>query len=326
MSRPGSARPTSGCAPCPSAGRSPTPASICSTAVCGRCRLGVPGELFIGGVRRGAAATWTGRTSPPSVSCPTPSPRPGRRGRASTAPATWRATCPAARWSSSAASTIRSRFAGCAIELGEIETAMAQHPGVREAVVVARRSGPGSEARLTAYFVPRQGPSPARVELSELREHLKRKLPDYMVPAAFLALDAFPLNPSGKVDRRALPDPGAGRPDLGAVYVPPTTPAEEKLAAIWREVLGLERIGVHDNFFELGGDSILSIRIVVRANQEHVFLTPRHLFQYQTIAELAVAALQTDFLPVVDEPLLPGLGESDLGGAFDEIEFEGRPD
>jgi amino acid adenylation domain-containing protein len=299
--------------------------------------IGVPGELFIGG--RPVARGYLDR---PDLTAerfvPDPFAAAGEEG------ARLYRTGDLARHLSSGAVEFLGRLdhqvkvRGLRIELGEIETALAQHPGVREAVVVARRPGPGSEPRLTAYFVPRRGPSPARVEPGELREHLKRKLPDYMVPAVFLSLDGFPLGPSGKVDRRALPEPGAGRPGLEAVYVPPTTLAEARLAAIWREVLGLERIGVHDNFFELGGDSILSIRIVARAQQEHVFLTPRHLFQYQTIAELVAVALQPEsrderdgsagVLRAMDkdEPLLPGLGESDLGGAFDEIEFEGRPD
>jgi non-ribosomal peptide synthase protein (TIGR01720 family) len=111
-----------------------------------------------------------------------------------------------------------------------------------------------------------------------------------MVPAAFVPLDALPLTPHGKVDRRALPTPDVSRPELRGSFVAPHSGREEVLAGIWCQILGLERVGVHDNFFSLGGDSILAIQIVARANQAGLCLTPKHLFQHQTIAELAAAA------------------------------------
>jgi amino acid adenylation domain-containing protein/non-ribosomal peptide synthase protein (TIGR01720 family) len=124
----------------------------------------------------------------------------------------------------------------------------------------------------------------------ELRRFMAQKLPDYMIPAAFIILDALPLTPNGKVDRRALPAPGQARPELEQGFVPPRTGMEEKLASIWSQVLGLERVGVFDNFFELGGDSILSIQVIARAHEQGIQLTPRQLFQNQTVAALGAVA------------------------------------
>lgn len=123
-----------------------------------------------------------------------------------------------------------------------------------------------------------------------LRRFLQEQLPEYMIPAAFVLLGDLPLTPGGKLDRRALPAPGQGRPEVKGAYVAPRNEAEDVLAKIWSGLLGLERIGVHDNFFELGGDSILSIQIVARANQAGFRLRPSQLFQHQTIAELAEVA------------------------------------
>jgi amino acid adenylation domain-containing protein/non-ribosomal peptide synthase protein (TIGR01720 family) len=123
-----------------------------------------------------------------------------------------------------------------------------------------------------------------------LRRHLEQRLPDYMVPSAFLCLDELPLSPNGKVDRKALPAPDGIRPDLESAFTPAQTATEETLSRIWAEVLRLEQVGIHDNFFELGGDSLLSIQIIARARQAGLPLTPRQVFQHQTIAELAAVA------------------------------------
>src|SRR5205823_5797689 len=134
---------------------------------------------------------------------------------------------------------------GFRIELGEIEAYLGGHPGVREVVVLAREDSPG-EKRLVAYVVGQEGVIPSG---SELRGFLKERLPEYMVPSAFVGLPALPLTPNGKVDRRALPAPeGRG---MTEGYVPPCTPTEELLAGIWAEVLRQERVGRHDNFFAL---------------------------------------------------------------------------
>jgi aryl carrier-like protein len=123
-----------------------------------------------------------------------------------------------------------------------------------------------------------------------LRAHLAATLPEHMIPAAFVVLDAFPLTPNGKLDLKALPAPDLDRTALSAGYVAPRTPTEATLADIWSSVLGVETVGVQDNFFELGGDSILTIQVVSRAARAGLHLTPRYLFERPTIAALAVVA------------------------------------
>jgi non-ribosomal peptide synthase protein (TIGR01720 family) len=177
------------------------------------------------------------------------------------------------------------KIRGFRIELGEIETALRQHAAVRETVVLAREDTRGQK-RLVAYVVAHDEPPSA----TELRGHLKASLPDYMVPAAFVTLDALPLTPNGKVDRRALPAPEQSGPDAETAFVAPRGAAEVTLAEIWRQVLSLDHVGVHDNFFHVGGDSIVAIQIVVRANQAGLQLTPKQIFEHQTIAELAAVA------------------------------------
>jgi amino acid adenylation domain-containing protein len=174
------------------------------------------------------------------------------------------------------------KIRGFRIELGEIESVLCQHPDVREAVVLAREDAPGSK-RLVAYAVTSAG----GLEVTALREHLKQKLPEYMVPTAFVFLEKFPLTNNGKIDVKALPAPEQQRPELARQYIAPRTALEEKLAAIWSKVLRVDHIGVHDNFFELGGDSILSIQIISLARREGLHITPKLLFAHQTIAELA---------------------------------------
>jgi amino acid adenylation domain-containing protein len=173
---------------------------------------------------------------------------------------------------------------GFRIELGEIETVLAEHKGVREGVVVARGTTT-SERRLVAYVVAAEAETPPGA--SELRAHLKQKLPDYMLPAVFVLLDAMPLTPSGKVDRRRLPEPAQLRPELGAEFVAPRTPAEELLAEMWARVLKLERVGIHDNFFDLGGHSLLATQLISQVRQVfRVELPLRSLFEEPTVAGL----------------------------------------
>jgi len=197
-----------------------------------------------------------------------------------------------ARWRSDGAIEFLGRIdhqvkiRGFRVEPGEIEAVLRQHPDVASAVVMAREDSPGIR-RLVAYVV---GAGAQPLDTESLRAFLKRQLPDYMVPAAVVSLDALPLTASGKVDRRALPSPDHARLEEGATFVPPRTAREEELARIWSAVLGVERIGVSDNFFELGGDSILSIQVVARARAVGLGLTPRQIFQHPTIAELAAVA------------------------------------
>ncbi|WP_229796441.1 non-ribosomal peptide synthetase, partial [Saccharothrix coeruleofusca] len=172
------------------------------------------------------------------------------------------------------------KIRGFRIEPGEVEAALLSHPDVTEATVVARDDD--GHARLIGYVVTR---SP--VAHAALREHLKRTLPEYQVPSAFVELDRIPLTPNGKVDRRALPAPQVkGEGD----FVAPSTPVEVALARVWADVLGVERVGAHDNFFALGGDSILSIQLVSRARQAGFRLSSRDVFRHQTVAELALVA------------------------------------
>jgi non-ribosomal peptide synthetase component F len=179
------------------------------------------------------------------------------------------------------------KIRGNRVELGEVESALATHPKVAEAVAIAWEDTDSGELRLVAYVVPASKPAPG---LAELREHAVRLLPDSMVPAAFVVVDAMPLTRNGKLDRRALVAPEAGRLKAVATYVAPRTNAEATLAGIWQQLLGVERVGVDDNFFELGGDSIRSIQIVARANRAGLRLNPSQLFEHQTVAGLAAAA------------------------------------
>jgi amino acid adenylation domain-containing protein/non-ribosomal peptide synthase protein (TIGR01720 family) len=161
---------------------------------------------------------------------------------------------------------------------------------VREAVVVVVGGVGEGEARLVGYVVLDHHPAPDGTAVSLLKERLRERLPEYMVPAAFVVLDELPLTPNGKVDRKALPEPEAARAGPRPEYVGAETQTERILCKIWADALGVERVGVHDNFFDLGGDSILSIQVINRARQAGINLTPRHLFQHQTVARLAATA------------------------------------
>jgi len=147
---------------------------------------------------------------------------------------------------------------GFRIELGEIEARLAEHTGVRAAVVVAREDTPGN-VRLVAYFV-------GAADAEALRAHLSKGLPEYMVPAAYVRLDALPLTPTGKVDRKALPAPG-GDAYASREYEAPVGRIEVALAEMWAELLGVERVGRRDDFFEVGGHSLLALQIVSRVRQ-----------------------------------------------------------
>ncbi|MBD2521400.1 non-ribosomal peptide synthase/polyketide synthase [Nostoc sp. FACHB-133] len=176
------------------------------------------------------------------------------------------------------------KIRGFRIELGEIEAMLSQHPGVRENVVVAREDIPG-EKRLVAYFVPQLEQTPTT---NELRIFLTEKLPQYMMPSAFVRLEFLPLTPNGKVDRKALPIPDFQNTQLAVTFVAPRTPVEKILADIWADALHLEKVGVLDNFFDLGGHSLTTIRVMSQVNETFQMKLPlRHLFTAPTIAELA---------------------------------------
>jgi aspartate racemase len=177
------------------------------------------------------------------------------------------------------------KIRGFRIELGEIEALLAQHPDLREVVVVVREDIPGNKF-LAAYVVPKLEASPPTI--SELRSFLKAKLPDYMVPGAFVFLEAMPLTPNGKIDRRALPTAASFRGEREDNFVAPSTPTEEILAAIWAEVLGLQQVGINDNFFELGGHSMLAARLFAQIEKAFGKNLPlATLFQSPTIKQLA---------------------------------------
>ncbi|MEG4227993.1 amino acid adenylation domain-containing protein [Microcoleus sp. N9_B2] len=194
---------------------------------------------------------------------------------------------------------------GFRIELGEIEAALGQHSDVLQAVVIVREDVPGDK-RLIAYIIANSAAQNKHsILIHELRCFLKEKLPEYMIPAAFVTLEALPLTNNGKVDRKALPAPERDRPELEEAFAAPTTAIEKILAEIWAQVLGLEQVGIDDNFFELGGDSILSIQVISKANQAGLRLTPKKLFQYQTIAQLATV-VNTDKLNLTEQELIIG--------------------
>ncbi|MCP4656403.1 MAG: amino acid adenylation domain-containing protein, partial [bacterium] len=174
------------------------------------------------------------------------------------------------------------KIRGFRIELGEIETALGRHPAVREAAVVARAEA--GDRRLVAYVVPVEA---AALAASELRSWLGESMPEYMVPATVVVLEALPLTAHGKVDRRALPAPESDRALTGA-WVGPRSPVEEILAEIWSRVLGVDHVGVHDNFFALGGHSLLATQVASRVRRElEVELELRILFEQPTVAGLA---------------------------------------
>jgi amino acid adenylation domain-containing protein/non-ribosomal peptide synthase protein (TIGR01720 family) len=178
------------------------------------------------------------------------------------------------------------KIRGFRVELGEIEAVLSTHRAVREAVVLAQE-GVASHKRLVAYLVLDNHYTFIN---SEMRAYLRDKLPDYMIPSAFVTLDRLPLTPSGKVDRQALPDPDWSGISHEEGSAAPTTDIEKTLAGIWSQVLGVENVGVHDNFFELGGDSILSIQLIAKANLAGIRFSAAHIIKHQTIAELALVA------------------------------------
>jgi amino acid adenylation domain-containing protein len=194
------------------------------------------------------------------------------------------------------------KIRGFRIELAEIEAALSQHPAVLESAVLVW-SETNARKRLVAYVVPDAREQNSSLSSSELRQFLQERLPEYMVPSAFVLLEKLPLTPNGKLDRAALPAPDLTRSELFETFAAPCSSLEQQLASIWMEVLGIERVGIHDNFFELGGDSILSIQIVAKANRAGIQLTPKLLFQHQTIAFLAAAAGTVEAVRAEQKPV-----------------------
>ncbi len=238
---------------------------------------GVAGELYVGGAGW-RAATWTGRSSPPSGSSPTRSRRSPARG--CTARATASAGCPDGELDFLGRVDQQVKIRGFRIEPGEVEAALAALPEVAQAAVVPRKDGSG-ERRLVAYAVPAAGSAPTP---DGLRAALRERLPAYMVPSAVVVLDTLPLTPNGKVDRALLPAPAP----VPAGRVPPATPAERALAEVWEEVLGVSPVGAEDDFFALGGHSMLAVRLVTRLRRRFgVDLPISALFEHPTVRSLA---------------------------------------
>jgi amino acid adenylation domain-containing protein len=182
------------------------------------------------------------------------------------------------------------KIRGIRVELGEIENHLLHHPLVLAAVVLAHEAAPG-DMRLFAYIVANRKPAPSS---NELRVFLKQKVPDYMVPSAFVVLDALPLTPNGKVDRKALPMPDQRQPDSDDGFIAPRTEVEEAIATVWRDVLRVERLGIHENFFDLGGHSLLATQVISRMrNLFQLDLPLRLLFEKPTIEELGLTIEET---------------------------------
>jgi amino acid adenylation domain-containing protein len=266
--------------------------------------LGVPGELHIGGV--GLARGYLNRPDSTAENfIPNPfSSKPGKRLYKTGDQARY---LPDGNLVFLGRGDQQVKIRGYRIELGEIEAALVQHPQVREAVVVAREERPG-DSRLAAYVLS----MPERtVTGSEIRDFLAGMMPEYMIPAAIIFMDQWPLMPNGKVDRRALPSPTLLM--LEGEYVAPRTSVEKVLASIWSDVLGVERVGVNDNFFELGGHSLLATQIMAQVRESlQVELAVRSLFEEPTVAGLASILLETSSEPPKTEEtaeLLLGLAQ-----------------
>jgi amino acid adenylation domain-containing protein/non-ribosomal peptide synthase protein (TIGR01720 family) len=200
------------------------------------------------------------------------------------------------------------KIRGFRIELGEVETVLARHPQVRQAIVLVREDQPGLK-RLVAYVAVADG-TVADVDSAALRAFVAESLPEYMVPAAVVVMDSFPHNTTGKVDRKALPVPDMT--DVAVRYVAPRTEAERTVAAVWAEVLGAQRVGVNDDFFQLGGDSILSVRVVSRLRAAGLTVTVKDLFTTPTVAGIAGTAGTED----VAVPIEPANRDHDLPLSF----------
>lgn len=254
--------------------------------------IGVPGEIFIGG-----RSLCRGYHARPDLTAAAFVPNPFASGER------LYATGDMGRWRPDGCIDFLGRqdhqvkVRGYRIELGEIEVCLARHPAVNDAAVMARQDTPGVQ-QLVAYVTCSLD---SKTAAAELRAFLKDQLPDYMVPTIYVCLQSFPLSPSGKVDRRALPAPEPSRPELETAYAAPADEIERAIAGIWQQTLGLDQVGVHDNFFDLGGHSLHLIRVHGRLKEDLGRDIPIvDLFTFPTVSALA-AHLGSD--PAKPEPL-----------------------
>ena len=242
--------------------------------------LGSPGELYVAGVGLGrgywARPGLTAERFGPNLYCEHPGDRLYRTGDL-------------ARWRDEGKLQFLGRvdqqvkLRGFRVELGEVEAALTQHPGVREAAVAVRQDAPGNPV-LAAYVVVDEG---LAIDSAQLRVHLSSILPDHMLPTVFMTLEKLPRAPNGKLDRRALPVPERQRTEAP---VAARTPVEKQLVKIWGDVLGNAEVGIYDDFFELGGHSLLALQIVARVRQRFLVELPLALlFEEPTAAALAVS-------------------------------------
>ena len=191
------------------------------------------------------------------------------------------------------------KIRGFRIELGEIESNINQHPEVKDIIVIARENQK-QDKYLVAYIIPKDN---QQIKVSKLREYLKEKLPDYMIPTAFVFLDSFPLTPNGKIDKKTLPEPDLS--DYREEYIVPTKDIEIKLANIWQVLLDVEKVGINDNFFNLGGHSLLATQVLSRIrNQLDIEFPLRYLFEYPTIKSLSEYIIMLDNLSNMNDNVI----------------------
>jgi len=265
--------------------------------------VGVSGELYIGGV--GLARGYLNR---PELTATRFVPHPF----ATTAGARLYRTGDLARYRVDGSIEFLGRMdhqvkiRGYRVELGEIEAALGEQVIVREVVVLVREDTPGDH-RIVAYVILNQE---CAAPADELRRAIKEKLPGFMVPSAFVVLEAMPLTPNGKIDRKALPAPDHARPDIEGAFVAPRTPIEGMIAAIWSQVLKLEKVGIHDNFFSLGGHSLLATQVAHRVRDTfNVALPLRFFFETATVADLAAYVVRSQLEETDDVTLSAALAE-----------------
>jgi thioester reductase-like protein len=245
--------------------------------------IGIPGELYLGGV--GLARGYLNRPQL-TAQCFIPDPFSQQAGARLYKTGDLARYLPDGNIEFLGRMDYQVKVRGLRIELGEIETVLGQHPAVQEAVVLAREDLPGGK-QLVAYLVANCVPRPT---VNELRNFLKEKLPDYMVPSIYAFLDALPLMPNGKVDRRSLPVPDMRQPNLLRSYAAPTNPTQELLVDIWARIFEIERVGIDDDFFELGGHSLLATQLVFLVRETfQIDLPLRRFLENPTIVGLAQA-------------------------------------